>query len=160
MGLSLTENPQLEDLIGIGLTGSDGTCTLQEFDEQRQPTGVEVDVEYGTYYIVGYTDDLMGIEQVTVSANSKNFNITLLSQFSTVTIICQDSQGNRLSGTWVGVDEDQWSGNTDENGELILTDVHKGEHSIYCNYNQQLSYTGTINIEDAEVTETITLTEQ
>ena len=143
----------------MGLTGSDGTCTLQEFDEQGQPTGVEVDVEYGTYYIVGFTDDLRGTEQVTVSANSHNFDITLLAMYSNVNIICQDSQGNRLSGTNVIIDDD-WTDTTDGNGEVEFNNIPTGEHSIYCGYNEELSYTGTITIEDAEVTETITLTEQ
>ena len=49
--------PSPTNVVGGGLTGSDGTTLLYEFDEQGQPTQTVKQVEYGDYYLIAQWDD-------------------------------------------------------------------------------------------------------
>ncbi len=50
----------LDDAIGGGFTGSDGTTMIYELDSEGQPTQTVAQIPYGTYYLVAQ-EELQGL---------------------------------------------------------------------------------------------------
>ena len=78
---TVEEPSSLDDCVGTGVTGSDGTCTLKELDRTQQiptPTETDAEVTYGTYYLFG--EDSNGdnhYKGILVVDGDENVTITL-----------------------------------------------------------------------------------
>lgn len=78
VSLLINSPPQsLDDVIGGGVTGSDGTTMIYEIDGEGQPTQTVAQIPYGTYYLLAqewmqgllYNDTITvdGDEEVTIT---------------------------------------------------------------------------------------------
>ena len=173
--------------VAYGLTGSDGTVTLNLWDiTTHQPTQ-DTDVPYGTYYFGGFNGD-GGVKTYTgtlVVDGDEDVTITLTGQQTntgTVTVTCQDSSENKLENAFVSISEGEETppiavGLTDSNGETTLetpdaeqmpsgtvADVPYGNYLLFGNYSDEstgtdYSYSGELTV-DGDETVTITLTQE
>ena len=78
MVVLLTENaePSPTNVVGVGITGEDGTTLLYEFDEQGRPTQTVAEIPYGTYYLISNKSPLLYGNTLVIDGD-ENVTITL-----------------------------------------------------------------------------------
>lgn len=159
-------------VLGMGQTDNTGECTLMTMSEQGEPVEPTITFEAGTHYLYAVNMTSQGVYIGTVSINGDTTTTITLEQINTgtvtVTVMYDDAEWSDTNICLLDGETQVAIGYSDAYGVAILTDDTSTEPIVpkqipYGTYTLKgiagvYTYEGSLTVDSAEVTTTITLT--